>query len=706
MAGNIARVRAADKYLGIRVGTTTHPLLMLKVANVSKIARGVNKALGLGERDQFGKLTKAEDANLSLFNSAILRTDHTLRTLFSTAYNKPPGMKNVSDVAWNQINSFIHESQNQLSDLARSAEPHILADAWKNAQLSNFEGPNGAIAKEIHDRMENVFGEHGLVRNLGITPEQMAPFMRQVFRENPKALEHFQFINDPKSGLVNPFDSWRQFPVLEEGRFSGNVARQMLGLEAAAQKTAGRALVMDHAATQFGVPTSDTAAFAKAKDAGYVAINTPGDRLKDLVFPPDLAEPLGKFLRITSVGARGDSEALKLYDTGLRIFKKSMTMYFPGHHINNSIGQTLNAFVADGLLPSNKAYRTALRVVNAHAPVNPKEWGMVGPTAEMGMKNALQFRGQTYDSSQLWQMFSNSGAKQAFAAFNDELGGPLTTLNKVSQGVQKFSDARENMQRLAHFTYLLNRDKASKTLEEAVGKAAQRVNEVHADYTDLTDFEKSVMRRIIPFYTWQRRVGPVLFKQMFTDPGRTMVVPKLQAEIGRHFGMQNSNDEAFPQPTELVPSYMQDLLQTKLPGGYGGIRSPFADVVGKYSNSPTKELLSSASPLIKTPIALLSGANPETGAKLPSKVAYVANQFGPTQALQSITRHDVLGRPMKDPRKYPDMQNLSTVAIINKLTGVPIQPVTSSSRNSARREIQKRQSAVNIRKIKPLAPLN
>lgn len=49
--------------------------------------------------------------------------------------------------------------------------------------------------------------------------------------------------------------------------------------------------------------------------------------------------------------------------------------------------------------------------------------------------------------------------------------------------------------------------------------AAARTNAAHVDYNSLSNFERQYMRRIVPFYTYQRKMIPYLMRNMLQHPG-------------------------------------------------------------------------------------------------------------------------------------------------------------------------------------------
>ena len=697
-------LKTQDKYLGIRVGAVDHPLLTVRVINASAANRGVLNALKLERLNGVGKLTQKEGETIGKLAQYYSKTDEIFGTRFKTAYGLNPLVATERNRVNAATGSFSKEAVDAISKLRNSTTEENFANAYFKAQTGDFTGANAKLAQQINARMDNLFGKDGFLRQLNVGPDELAPFMRRNLRTDKFtfATEHPESVNAVNKSAAHPLDSWQHWDLskLAEGRYQ-KPANFMAAIENAAQQAGGqRVLLKDLASHGMGViKDGNEAAYKKAVADGWLDTkNHPG-----VVFPPEIASQLDNFVFKFAPGP--NNKFLRGYDTFLKGFKTSVTKYFPAHHINNSIGQTMMAYI-DGV-DNPAVYGRAARIISKNDGLNvaDRAAGLDAIPASTSDRSAMTFKGQKFDDNQTWHMFSNSGSRQAFAATNDEVGGAVTALNKVSSAVGHFSDNRENMHRLGHFIWAVEHSKAP-DITTAIREAGVRVNKVHANYSDMTQFEKSVMKRLIPFYTWQRKVGPTVFKQMMTNPGRTMVYPKLQAAIGRNFGMQNG-DQAFPQPNELVPSYFQDLLQVKYGMNgknsvYGGARVPFSDVVGKYVNDPVAELGQSLTPAFKIPAELLTGATVGKGIPIPSRSNYIAQQIPGINLSTSLANFNPLTMsPMKDPAKNPDQQGLNPVKILNRLTAAGLQENTQASQRSAASEVKKRQAAVNIRK-----PLN
>lgn len=140
-------------------------------------------------------------------------------------------------------------------------------------------------------------------------------------------------------------------------------------------------------------------------------------------------------------------------------------------------------------------------------------------------------------------------------------------------------------------------------------RAALDVKKFLFDYTELTDFEKSYMRRIIPFYTWLRKNVP-LQAQMLIEK------PNIFARLGHTVeGIERRGD---PIPREDRPDFVQELEMVEAPfktdRGSRAYLNPALPVMdlnkiptypspGEISNI-VGELGGSLNPLIRVPLEL------------------------------------------------------------------------------------------------------
>lgn len=131
-------------------------------------------------------------------------------------------------------------------------------------------------------------------------------------------------------------------------------------------------------------------------------------------------------------------------------------------------------------------------------------------------------------------------------------------------------------------------------------EAYDRVIRFHFDYSEgLSEFERRVMRRVIPFYTWTRLNFPIQLEYMMRNPG-----------IYSKYNHAVQNLEMGTEEETYVPSWITELGGFRAPATYGGDRlyvSPDLPHLRVGQMFDTDQLLSQLSPAIKTPMELRSG---------------------------------------------------------------------------------------------------
>lgn len=94
----------------------------------------------------------------------------------------------------------------------------------------------------------------------------------------------------------------------------------------------------------------------------------------------------------------------------------------------------------------------------------------------------------------------------------------------------------EDNAKLAHFIHMVHKGLSP-------SDAAISVKKTLFDYEDLTEFERRVMKRIVPFYTYTRKNTPLQLAEMVQHPGLALGQGKVEAAITR----DPTDDEAIPE---------------------------------------------------------------------------------------------------------------------------------------------------------------
>jgi hypothetical protein len=136
------------------------------------------------------------------------------------------------------------------------------------------------------------------------------------------------------------------------------------------------------------------------------------------------------------------------------------------------------------------------------------------------------------------------------------------------------------------------------------------------DYGDLTDFEKTWLKQVFPFYTWTRKNIPLQAAMLIQKPTKISVVGKAKDNIERAM-------EGEKMDEKYIPEWMKESYPVWLGTDEDNINK-FFNLKGFVPTidlqaiaDPTQTALDMLSPLIKTPVEML--ANYDTFYRTPIK---------------------------------------------------------------------------------------
>lgn len=290
------------------------------------------------------------------------------------------------------------------------------------------------------------------------------------------------------------------------------------------------------------------------------------------------------------------SGVVKLFDSLQTQWKLLNTIIMPGFHIQNAVSNAFQSFLGVGADAFNpKKIKLAYNIVRTGDP-----------------KQTVILNGTKYTYKELAEAIKTY--KVSDNTFFDK---------ELSAGKHKFPLYRagtfigsniENIQRVNIFLSLIDQ---GKSFEEA----AEGVNKFLFDYADLTDFEKGTLKRIIPFYTFMRKNLPLMFEQMF------LVQPNTFNILNKAITSIEEMNEDYVDENHRNP-YRQDYIQLlfNIEGDSYGIANqlPYTQPDRIFN---LQQLAGQTSPLIKTPIELLTGRNIYTGMPTGNILEYAAQQF-------------------------------------------------------------------------------
>ena len=220
-------------------------------------------------------------------------------------------------------------------------------------------------------------------------------------------------------------------------------------------------------------------------------------------------------------------------------------------------------------------------------------------------------------SGQAWSEVASAVSTDAAIPFSRELtreGGRVKSGARIASGAKEANYKPWSADFKGYVAVRGQNERAEFMLRAALGfdtlkkggdtvDAVRQINKYHFDYSDLTDVERRI-KDVIPFYTWQKNVIPVLLESMGKRPQAWSNLLRTKKELELHSPQEG-----------LVPDYFGENLGIRLPfkiPGIGGGRIyampdlPFKNLAtfAKEPTSPIRVPLESAFPWIKMPVEI------------------------------------------------------------------------------------------------------
>lgn len=253
--------------------------------------------------------------------------------------------------------------------------------------------------------------------------------------------------------------------------------------------------------------------------------------------------------RTTGGSVVSEHTLVRGFDRATRGFKRVATAT-PGFHVRNFIGDTQLAYFAQPghrlpvtMAQATKGVKAASKAETKHGLGKPltsdatiKVGGRRVPMDDFlreAEKEGVIRSG--YIGRELEDLVGGAEAAGVKAKGAIRRGG-----RRIADRTKRWMQNREDLQRLA--TYKHFRDQGMKP-----GDAADKALEAHIDYGDLTKFEKTVMRRAAPFYTFTARALPFQAKTLVTRPGKIANIEKIREAAGSSLGLADYGNSGFSE---------------------------------------------------------------------------------------------------------------------------------------------------------------
>lgn len=442
-----------------------------------------------------------------------------------------------------------------------------------NLLPANLKAPAKFAQKELDDILRQEKGR-------GLIKEGLDNYITHIY-ENPEDAKKFSnYVNTVRPGTR--FAKERAIPTLAEAESLGlkpklDIEEVLRQRRASSLRATGKSDFLTDVARTQGTPTT------KIVDGKEVPNQTPlgnaqiigTKELSGVSLPSEIAEYIQK-LDKQVIQSESISKTLKLYDKAQNFWKGSVTTWFPAFHVRNAVSNLLQNYLDVGLVQTlnHKFHTTAMKVMGNGNPA-----GIV----KIGKK--------TYTAGQLRKIMQDSGVLQGIGFF--DVKGATSKYN-AGRRTGRFI---ENEARGVNFL-------ANLALTGDPVTAAERTKKFLFDYDNLSDFEKNIVKRAMPFYTWTGKNMVLQAEQLLKQPGKF---------ANQFKAVNNFAEQPNEQEKALLPDWMQNKFVGKLsPNKIGEQRyfyslgSPLESVAQMASN-PLKGAVGMISPALKAPVELATG---------------------------------------------------------------------------------------------------
>lgn len=594
-------------------------------------------------------------------------------------------------------------------------DPDMWNRAMKMAQGS-FHSPVGSpeeqLSKLILSNIENLVGSSGLrtgaelENNVAgraqlLMPELNANLLRYGIKDqfiSNKVKDFSDTVHDFSEG-ADWLHSWEVWDIKDPVNF-------MMRMHNAVENTVREANMFNEIASRWGVAKPIIKAVEKEKiktprvkkgepkklKARVTKVPTDAidhPRFSGYTFTPEHANQIRTFMKNLEDLKRPNSKLMRQFDNVLSKWKASVTIYMPSHHIRNMIGDTYMNWLAG--VNTARPYSLALKVMKSQkgrydsiedlgnltspsAMLKAIERASTGEAVEKGTNTVLTMKKGMHVTNDMIYTAAFQNGLLPGARVLEDLTDDSTLIQKFrplggkgQAAFQYASEYREHAIRLAHFIDMIK--KSPKDFPGAVADASAAVRKWHPDGMDMTSFERNVMKRVFPFYSWTRKAFPLIAESLVMAPGKTIVYPKIMGGLSQGLTGGQGTSDPFPED-QLFPNWIKQKGIGPIMGSSGNYNiinpsNPSLDLLSE-TNNPSSSIGQMLNPLLRIPAEELTKTDVSTGAPITSQLDYLTKQLPGISTVGRVTNTG-LGGPIGNKQS-----GINNVALINLLTALGI----------------------------------
>jgi len=339
-------------------------------------------------------------------------------------------------------------------------------------------------------------------------------------------------------------------------------------------KMTGGSVPEGYVAYKVGLDQEGNKIFQQARDV----VGATMDDTEIIFLPEEMVNLYNEYLGLM-FNKQKKNGLVQIYDSMSRLYKKAAYLWNPGHIFRDFQGNVFNNYLMGVTDPME--YAEGLRVLRG------AEGFLDTPNGQIPYKDIYEKAQQMgiVDSIMEHELPTLTGK----------------TESGYSRAMRKATYATDGWTRMTGFIHNL---KQGQSFEQA----AATTKKFLFDYFDLTPFERKVMKRIIPFYTWTRKNIPLQLEVLVKNPRVFARINDVQNAIaGENIDWKEK------------PEYIQDMVAIQPKGSdmYVDMDLPYQDLTRLPINSNTlADLLSSINPIIRVPIESITNQKWWTGQEL------------------------------------------------------------------------------------------
>ena len=324
-------------------------------------------------------------------------------------------------------------------------------------------------------------------------------------------------------------------------------------------------------------------------------------------------------LRLVEIGTdkNGTKGFVRLYDKYLNFFKRNKVLS-PSFQINNLLGNSSNMYLAGiGATKQAQLFPEALNIMNKSDDLMRKA------------ANGIELTSKEQKMLDIWNGFIDAGFGDPKSLTALDLADMPDSLKAYFKGEKEFKTVKDflvdglpylnnkmnnsidTMARLATYMEGVRNPKFLDKL--GVNNAGEAVRKVLFDPSDLTEFEKSTLKRFIPFYTFTKKNLAFQFENLSKNGSQYKRLLR---------GYDNLLNSATDNNSENVSDWLKNNLYIPIPsigedGSYKVIRGslPFGNLIDTLDN-PISELVNLSTPAFRMPYELATNINSFTGREI------------------------------------------------------------------------------------------